>query len=321
MPRYLGQHFLKNKKKIKKIVDALELKTGDVVIEIGPGHGELTDELKVKSLKLKVIAIEKDFKFVEVLQKKFGGDKDIEIIHGDALKIISEITNNLQLTTNNYKIVGNIPYYITGYLLRILGELKHKPLLIILTIQKEVAERICALKPTHSRGRVRMSRPRYKHRGSERYSHAMNLLAASVQFWAEPEIIGYISKKDFSPAPKVDSAIIKLRTMDYGLQPTADSLQLTAKNSGRKPLAVSSEQYYKLIHILFKQPRKTILNNLVSSIKYQVSSIKYQALSEKERKQKREEIIQNLQKININPQDRPQNLSLTDLMRLVDKLF
>ena len=106
---------------------------------------------------------------------------------------------------------------------RILGDLEQKPELIVLLIQKEVAERVCAKPPE------------------------MNLLAASVQIWAESKIIGYVSRDDFSPPPKVDSAIIRLLpTRIY-----------TDKNTDLCG-------YYKFIKILFKQPRKTIVNNFLS---------------------------------------------------------
>jgi 16S rRNA (adenine1518-N6/adenine1519-N6)-dimethyltransferase len=261
MPRYLGQHFLANKNKLRKIVDALELKSGDTVIEIGPGHGELTKEIRNEKLEIKIIAIEKDEKLIDLLKEKFGDDKNIKIISGDALRVLPKLTDNKQLTTNNYKLAGNIPYYITGYLFRILGELKNKPSLIVLTIQREVAERVAAKPPE------------------------MNLLAASVQFWAEPKIAGYISKKYFRPAPKVDSAIIKL---------------LPRINTDKKQ--IDADKYYKFIKILFKQPRKTILNNLTAGTK------------------NKEEIIKKLQKLNINPTDRPQNLTIEQIKKL-SKLF
>src|SRR3989344_6843843 len=211
----LGQHFLKNKAKIKKIVEAFNLENGDTVIEIGPGHGELTEKIieRLKDLKIerfKIITIEKDRELAEDLRSKIHDlelDKNVEIFEGDALKEIKnqilkiKIANQKSKIIENLKIVGNIPYYITGYLLRILGDSEIKPSLIVLLIQKEVAERICALRQAQGKPK-------------------MNLLAASVQFWAEPKIIGYISKKDFRPAPKVDSAIIKLTTNNQ--QPTTE---------------------------------------------------------------------------------------------------
>lgn len=186
MSKYLGQHFLINKDKLREIIEALDLKDGDTVIEIGPGHGELTDGIMNYESGIRVIAIEKDKNLATSLREKFLHNKNIQIIQGDVLDVLSSIIHNSSFIIQNYKIVGNIPYYITGYLLRILGELEEKPSLIVLTVQKEVAERVCAEPPR------------------------MNLLAASVQFWAKTEIVGYISKKDFQPAPEVDSAIIKL---------------------------------------------------------------------------------------------------------------
>ncbi len=254
----LGQIFLINKDKIRKIVANLDLQKNDLVIEVGPGHGELTEEIRNERLDIRIIAIEKDKELAVDLKNKFKNCKNIEIIEGDALKILADLINNLpaspklqrgepaslklplrsrdseasqrgeRQTTNNYKIVGNIPYYITGYLLRIIGELKNKPTLAVLTIQKEVAERICAKPPK------------------------MNLFAASVQFWAEPKIIDYISRKDFRPAPEVDSAIIVLRPRT--------NVNLTAPLAGQA--RIDADRYYKFIKILFKQPRKTILNNL-----------------------------------------------------------
>jgi 16S rRNA (adenine1518-N6/adenine1519-N6)-dimethyltransferase len=265
MPKYLGQHFLINKKKLRRIVDSLELKPGETIVEIGPGHGEITKELVnwlIAELgDWRLILIEKDSLLVDGLTKKFGKNKNIEIIKGDALKILSKLIPKLS-NSPIIKLVGNIPYYITGRLLRVIGELKIKPSLAILTVQKEVAERICN-------------------------KQGMNLLAASVQFWAKPEIIGYVSKKYFRPIPKVDSAIIKLAT----------------KN--KKQEVSNAEKYYKLIKLLFKQPRKTILNNLASGIKHQVSGTDH-----------RKEIAKKLQKIGIDPAGRPQDLSIKQIIKL-----
>jgi len=276
MSRYLGQHFLINKDKIKKIVEALDLKEGDTVIEIGPGHGELTlllaRNFQFPISNFRIITIEKDKKLVQILQKKFASDKNIRIIEGDALKILPKLTKSYKLKAKSYKIVGNIPYYITGYLLRVLAELERKPSLIVLTIQKEVAQRIIALRQAQGKPR-------------------MNLLAASVQFWAEPEIIDYVSRKDFQPAPEVDSAVIKMvvrPALPYREVPVLK----TSKNY--------SKNYYRLIKILFKQPRKTILNNLTMTMTMT-----------------KEGITKKLEKSGINPNDRPQNLDIEQIKELL----
>lgn len=270
----LGQHFLTNKIKLQKIAKILDLKADDTVIEIGPGHGELTSFL-IKSFqflvsKFQLILIEKDEEFVRFLQKKFKSDKNIEIVQGDALKILPNLCSKFH--DLSFKIVGNIPFYITGRLLRTLSELSNKPSLIILTIQKEVAERICAEPPR------------------------MNLLAASVQFWAEPEIIDYIPKKDFKPQPKVDSAIIKLKSITVSMRPH------------EKCYEIGAEEYYKLIKILFKQPRKTILNNLIGNRKQELEI------------RDREKIIEKLRKLKFNPSDRPQNLTVEQIKELAKQL-
>jgi 16S rRNA (adenine1518-N6/adenine1519-N6)-dimethyltransferase len=258
----LGQHFLKNKNILKKIAEAANIENGDVVIEIGPGHGELTEELdKEFSTKAdqpiarRIIAIEKDKNLVDFLKKKFESDKNIEIVEGDALKILPELTSRQSLVTSHYKLVGNIPYYITGYLFRIIGDLENKPNLAIFLIQKEVAERICA-KPGE-----------------------MNLLAASIQFWAEPELLFNVGKDEFSPPPEVESAVL-------GLKVKKDS-----KNADKNA-------YYRTIKAVFKQPRKTILNNL-TGFGIDKESAKSTSL-----------------KIELKENSRPQDLSIPDIIKL-----
>ncbi len=191
MGERLGQYFLKNKSAIPKIIASLELAPDDTIIEIGPGEGALTFELVRECSELdvgcEILAIEKDPALANKL-KNLKIDK-LEIIEGDALKILPEIlTSNTEPRTSNLKLVGNIPYYITGQLLRILSEAKNPPKLSVLMVQEEVAERICSKPPK------------------------MNLLAAITQFWAEPELILRLKPKDFDPPPKVNSAAIKLES-------------------------------------------------------------------------------------------------------------
>ncbi|MBU4348120.1 ribosomal RNA small subunit methyltransferase A [Patescibacteria group bacterium] len=259
MNKRLGQHFLKNKSAITKIIATLDIKPNETIIEIGSGHGELTNELRNKNHELRIIAIEKDARLAQLLQQKFTLDKNIKIIQGDILRILPNLIHNSQfiIPNSNYKIVGNIPYYITGKLLRILSELKNKPSLTVLMIQKEVAERICA---QHNK---------------------TNLLSAATQFWANPEIIFKLKSEDFSPAPKVDSAIIKLVTK------TLATNELETKN------------YYKLIHIIFKQPRKTLLNNLKNGTEFS-----------------KEDLINILRSLNIPENCRPQNLTINNILEL-----
>lgn len=262
MSKKLGQHFLKNPEKIRAIIAALELRDGDTVIEVGPGHGELTGELLRYPITL--YAIEKDQNLYETLVRKKWKDAKAKycFIHEDIRNILQG--GGAQFNSNKfmevqppyihvpYKITGNIPYYLTGRILRLLGKLEPKPERAVITLQREVAERITAAPPK------------------------MNLLAASVQFWADPKIITYISKNDFKPRPKVDSAVVKLKTKKY--------------ESGMK------KPYYELIKILFKQPRKTILNNLRVFSEIPVGTI--------------------LKTTGINPAMRPQNVSIEQIKNL-----
>ncbi len=258
MNKQLGQHFLINKSAIKKIVAALNFQSEDIIIEIGPGKGALTDELANqltgKSGYKKLILIEKDRDLAAGLYKKYFQNKQIEIINDDALKALPKIINQ----KINYKIIGNIPYYITGKLLRILSELEKKPKLAVLMIQKEVAERIFSAPPK------------------------MNLLSAAVQFWADPKIILHLKPDDFDPPPKVNSAVIKLTT------------------NGKQSTTEFSNHYYKLLHIIFKQPRKTLMNNLKSGLDLSKSDIE-----------------NNLKSLKIDLNSRPQNLSLEQIKALI----
>lgn len=243
----LGQHFLKNQTAINKIIAALDIQAGDKIIEIGPGKGELTlplaENFQFLIPNLQIIAIEKDNELATELKNKIQNLKlkNTEIIEGDALKILTDLTNNQQLTANNYKIVGNIPYYITGKLLRIISELENKPVLTVLMIQKEVAERLTAVPPK------------------------TNLLSAATQFWAKPEIVLKLKPSDFEPAPEVDSAVIKLTTL-RPIRQTQGGEPVKPRAQGKQATQKETENYYKLIHIIFKQPRKTLINNLKEGI-------------------------------------------------------
>ena len=181
--KHLGQNFLANKGIISKIIKSAHLNADDVVLEIGPGHGALTFEL-ARACK-KVIAIEKDRGLSALLKEKLAQEKigNVEIIDADILEFLS--THHSLLTTR-YSIVANIPYYLTSALIRRLLELPSKPANIFLTIQKEVAQRICALGGKES------------------------LLSLSVKFYADPKIHFYISRGSFAPPPKVDSAFIEI---------------------------------------------------------------------------------------------------------------
>jgi 16S rRNA (adenine1518-N6/adenine1519-N6)-dimethyltransferase len=193
----LGQNFLVNNRVIKKIIKAASLSKNDVVLEIGPGIGNLTIELAemVKT----VITIEKDEKMYEILNKVLEDLSiiNVKIINQDVLKIKNGlIAKWLNFSDKKYKLIANLPYYITSPVIRKFLEIKNKPKELILMVQKEVAERICSSPPK------------------------MSILAVSVQFYAKPKITSFVSKKSFWPQPKVDSAIIRISQIKTNLPKT-----------------------------------------------------------------------------------------------------
>ncbi len=178
----LGQNFLKSEGIADKIIAAADLSKDDLVVEVGPGTGILTERL-VKSAR-EVWAIEKDYDLVEKLRKRITA-KNLKLIHQDALWFDLSMLDH-------YKVVANIPYSITSPLIRKFLENEPRPEMMVLMVQKEVAERICA-KPGDS---------------------ARGLLTIIVEFYATAEILFEVSHKEFYPMPRVDSSVIKIITKD-----------------------------------------------------------------------------------------------------------
>lgn len=249
----LGQNFLIEKRVFEKILKAAELNSEDTVLEIGSGIGNLTCLLAEKAKR--VIGVEKDKRMLPILKERLKNFQNVEIIFADIRKISIK---NLPLP-NSYKVVGNIPYYLTSWLIRSLLESEKRPDLIVLMVQKEVGERICAKPPK------------------------MNLLALSVQFFAKPKIISFVSRNSFWPKPKVDSAIIKIKP--------------------KKFLPKEPENFFKILKAGFSHPRKTLLNNLTEFfLKNKI------------------ELKKKISEIGINPEQRPEKLSLKEWLILSENL-
>jgi 16S rRNA (adenine1518-N6/adenine1519-N6)-dimethyltransferase len=176
----LGQHFLIDGGVLETIIAAAALKNDDVVVEVGPGLGVLTKELAQRAGA--VIAIELDDNLAALLKKTLKSFPNVNVINGDVLKIAPSSLAEGQ----NYKVVANLPYYITSPVLRHFLETKAKPQTMVVMVQKEVAEAIAA-KPGD-----------------------MSLLSVSVQFYGEPKIITVVSPQSFYPAPEVSSAVVKI---------------------------------------------------------------------------------------------------------------
>ena len=187
----LGQNFLISHIALKQIVQAANLTNQDAVLEIGAGVGNLTRLLAAHALR--VVAVEIDSRMLPPLEEVLQGFQNVKIVHGDILKLSPK---DLGLTAG-YKVVANIPYYITSALMRHLLETHPQPNLMVVTVQSDVAKRMCAV------------------------PNDMNLLALSIQVYGFPSIIGNIAAASFYPPPSVDSSIVSIQMFGEPVMPEA----------------------------------------------------------------------------------------------------
>lgn len=175
----LGQNFLVDDSLLSAIADAAQLSDSDEVVEIGSGLGDLTFQLASRSKR--VVGVEIDDRLTPILRERLADLPNVEILHGNILDF-----DPGEAFENPYKVVGNLPYYITGAILRLFLSAKSKPSLMVCTVQKEVAQRIIALPGD------------------------MSLQSLTVQYYANAKIIRTIKAGSFWPKPDVDSALIRL---------------------------------------------------------------------------------------------------------------
>ncbi len=180
----LGQHFLIDESVLDAIIAAAELSSKDVVIEVGPGLGILTRELARHAGN--VIAVELDNELASLLQRRMSGLSNLRVVNADILKMKPA---QLLGGKKDYKVVANLPYYITSPVLRYFVEASPRPSLMVVMVQKEVGEAIVA-------GPGKMS-----------------LLAVGLQVYSKPEIIAYVPAKSFYPQPKVDSVVVRFNML------------------------------------------------------------------------------------------------------------
>ncbi len=217
----LGQNFLKSAKALSDIILAGEITKKDTVLEIGPGKGALTEKLLEHAGK--VIAIEKDRDLVVYLQDHFANEAEeqrFELLEGDVLEF------DTKTLKKPYKIIANIPYNITGAILKQFLTATHQPERMVLLVQKEVAERIVARDSNES------------------------ILSLSVKAYGMPKIISKVPARYFNPAPKVDSAIIAITAIS----------RKAFKNSEEELL------FFTIIKAGFAHKRKMLLSNLKESL-------------------------------------------------------
>lgn len=237
-----GQNFLIDNKVLDKIIDAASLDKEDYVLEIGPGFGVLTEQLLKHSQKL--VSVELDKSLIFYLKRKFKKVENWTLLEGDILKIKNEELAE-SLGSKKYKLVANLPYAITKPILQKFLNWEPRPEEIVVLVQKEVAEKICA-QPGN-----------------------MGILSLSVQYYGQPEISSLVLAESFYPKPAVDSAILRIKLSQTKIP--AELSQILTKSQQAN---FQEKLFWQLIKIGFSSPRKQLQNNLASG--YKLSKIEAQ---------------------------------------------
>lgn len=264
----LGQNFLKSERALLDMVEAGDIQPSETIIEIGPGKGALTTKLleKVKNTPgSRLVCIEKDDRLIPFLEEAYKDaiqEGILEIIHGDIIDILKNKAlvkkliggNNLANNPANggsghindgsssktYKIIANIPYYITGLIFRGIFELDHLPEKIVLLVQKEVANRIMAYGDNGETDTIKTGIKTGVKIGKE------SILSISIKLYGVPRRVSIVPRGAFVPAPTVDSAIIAVENIERKIPKNQDSL------------------FFEMIHAAFSHKRKRLAKNLES---------------------------------------------------------
>jgi len=250
-----GQNFLVDENALAKIVETANLQSSDTVVEVGPGTGFLTEHL-IKKAK-RVIAVEFDSDMVWFLQKRFKGVKNLEIIHSD---ILNWRIKEHGLSDKKYKVVANIPYYITSPLIKHFLQSDCRPCEMVILVQKEVAEKIVG-------------------------KTGKSVITIETQVFGKPEVVAIVKAASFYPAPKVDSAILRI-------------------NVYAKPLIPEKKlkDFFRLVHQGYSQKRKKLRNTLAAAWHIEPT-----------------EAETRIKKAGLDPNLRPEDVAIGDWMKLIDK--
>lgn len=259
----LGQNFLINPSVCPRMAEECGVNEKSGVIEIGPGIGVLTNELAKRAGK--VVAIELDKRLLPVLEETLGEYDNVKVINGDVMKLDINRIIEEEFSGMEVCVCANLPYYITSPIVMKLLEERLEVTSITVMVQKEAAQRICAQVGTRQCGAV----------------------TAAVWYYSRPEQLFQVSSGSFMPAPKVDSAVIRL-------------------NIRREPpiLVKNEEMFFKTVRAAFSQRRKNIANSLSSGLS-----------ADKQR------ILKALEDCEISPSKRAEELSMEEMGRLSDELM
>lgn len=263
----LGQNFLVDPDVRARIVAAAELTSNDVVLEIGAGTGALTRQLAQEAGH--VVAVELDRELIPLLTSELSDLDNVAIVQGDILKLeprrlIEAAVKRRPGSGYGYKVVANLPYYVTSAVLRHLLEASCKPKRIVVTVQREVAERIVA------------------------DPGQMSLLAVSVQFYGQPELLFRIRPGSFYPSPQVESAVVRIDLLDAPPLPPEET-----------------ERFFRVVRAGFSQRRKQLHNSLSNGLGPQAT--KYQ-------------MAEKLEEVGIDHRRRAQTLTVAEWIELTRAL-
>jgi len=259
----LGQNFLVDPIHLERIAEAADLDRNDLVLEVGPGLGALTEYLVARAGQ--VVAVELDAGFAAILRQRFAGVPNFHLVHADILTVdIPALLAPFAPSGEplHYKVVANLPYVITSAALRHILENTPPPELLVVLVQREVAQRIVA-------------RP-----------GDLSLLAVSVQFYGEPEIVARIPAGAFYPVPSVDSAILRV-----------------TPHPERAVRVEDSEAFFTVVRAGFGQKRKQLKNALASGLSRPVAQVEA-----------------DLRAAGIDPRRRAETLSLEEWARVMAEL-
>jgi 16S rRNA (adenine1518-N6/adenine1519-N6)-dimethyltransferase len=235
----LGQNFLVDPVALGRIVAAADLSSDDLVVEVGAGLGTLTRPMAERAGH--VLALELDDRLVEVLREQLADLPNVEIVHGDVLQFSGSASlPGRTLSNRNYKVVSNLPYNITSAVLRHFLEKEPRPRLMVVTVQREVAERIVA-------GPGKMS-----------------LLAVSVQYYGQPRLVARIPAGAFYPPPQVDSAVVRIDVAEHA------AVWLEVEADGDQ---VDEAAFFRVVRAGFSQKRKTLRNSLSAGLGLSPASV------------------------------------------------
>lgn len=310
----LGQNFLKSERALSDMVEAGDIQSGETIIEIGPGKGALTTRLierikeingntKTKDNQTRLICIEKDDRlipFLEDMYKKEIESGILKIIHGDIIEILN---NKEQIRTiiggasskeveighktRPYKIIANIPYYITGLIFRGIFELEILPSKIVMLVQKEVANRIVAYGDNGEQSGENV--------GKE------SILSISIKLYGTPRRVSVVPRGAFVPAPAVDSAIISVENIHRKISKEKDVL------------------FFEMIHSAFSHKRKRLAKNLENfSEKVQTPQIKISQTTKTRTSADYEKILVEL---GLDKNVRAEEISIDTYIQLFERLI